>query len=334
MDEAPHPAMIKPCHLVTWRIAVRLNDAMKFRLAPILALALAYWPALHAAEPLRMTEVAPGIYLHQGQQAFPDNRNRDEIANIGFVVGDRGVAVIDSGGNPEQGAALKAAVRQVTDQPIRYVVNTHVHPDHILGNSAFKEPGVIFVGHHKLAQAMAVRAPHYLATASRDLGLALPEDSVVPPTLTVQDTLALDLGNRSLILTAHRSAHTDNDLSVFDSKTQTLWLADLLFVEHVPTLDGSLLGWLAVLDDLAKQPVKLAIPGHGPVQRQWPQALEPEKQYLLMLRDEIRALIKRGSTLENAVANVGQSARDRWPLFDHYHRRNVSTAFAELEWED
>ncbi|TAN47652.1 MAG: quinoprotein relay system zinc metallohydrolase 2 [Methylococcaceae bacterium] len=286
-----------------------------------------------AAAALPVDEIAPGIYLHQGLDAFPDSRNRDEIANIGFVVGDRSVAVIDSGGNPQQGAALKAAVHQVTDKPIRYVVNTHVHPDHILGNQAFKEAGVVFVGHHKLAEAMAVRAPHYLATAQRDLGMALGADSVVPPTLTVTDKLDLDLGNRTLTLTAHRTAHTNNDLSIYDHKTRTLWLADLLFVEHVPTLDGSLLGWLAVLEQLAGQPAKLAIPGHGPVQHNWPQAVLPEKQYLLMLRDEIRALIKEGGSLEQALAQVGQSARGQWKLFDHYHKRNVSTAFAELEWE-
>lgn len=300
----------------------------------ILAMNLACANAALAAAPLPVAEVAPGIYVHQGQQAFPDAHNRDEIANIGFIVGDRAVAVIDSGGHPGQGEALKAAVHQATDKPIRYVVNTHVHPDHILGNSAFKAPGVIFVGHHKLAQAMALRAPHYLATANRDLGMALNADAVVPPSLEVKDKLELDLGNRTLTLTAQRTAHTDNDLTVYDAKTQTLWLADLLFVEHVPTLDGSLLGWLALLDDIAKQPAKLAIPGHGPVQRNWPQALEPEKQYLLMLRDEIRGLIKQGSTLETAVAGVGHGARARWPLFDRYHKRNVSTAFAELEWED
>lgn len=284
--------------------------------------------------PLPVSEVAPGIYLHLGTQAFPDQHNRDEIANIGFVVGDRSVAVIDSGGNPQQGEALKAAIHQATDKPVRYVINTHVHPDHILGNRAFVAPGVVFVGHHKLAQAMAVRAPHYLATASRDLGLPLVNDAVVPPTLVVQDHLELDLGNRMLNLIAHRTAHTDNDLSVFDGKTQTLWLADLLFVEHLPTLDGSVLGWLAVLDELAKQPAKLVIPGHGPAQRDWPQALLPEKQYLLILRDESRALIRQGKSLEDAIATVGRSARSQWPLFDHYHARNVSTAFAELEWED
>jgi quinoprotein relay system zinc metallohydrolase 2 len=287
-----------------------------------------------AESPLPVKELAAGLFVHQGAQAFPDRDNRGEIANIGFVVGDNCVAVVDSGGNPAEGAALKAAVHARTGKPICYVINTHVHPDHILGNRAFKAPGMKFVGHHKLTRALALRGPHYLQTAARDLGLNLTTDDLVPPDISVIDTHLLDLGGRRLKLTAHRSGHTDNDLSVYDEKTQTLWLSDLLFVEHVPTLDGSLQGWLTTLNELAAWPVKRVIPGHGAAREDWPGALEAEKRYLLMLRDETRALIERGGRLEEALERVGQSAKPQWALFDDYHRRNVSTAFAELEWED
>ncbi|HLF98442.1 MAG TPA: quinoprotein relay system zinc metallohydrolase 2 [Methylococcaceae bacterium] len=302
----------------------------------LLILLVFFWArAASAAEPpFDVSEIAPGVFVHQGAQAFPDRHNQGEIANIGFIVGERCVAVIDSGGNPAQGEALKAAVAAKTKTPVCYVVNTHVHPDHIFGNRAFKSKGIQFVGHHNLARSLALRGSHYLQTAARDLALSLTADALVPPDLSVDDTLMLDLGGRRIKLTAHRSAHTDNDLSVYDEHTQTLWLADLLFVEHVPTLDGSLMGWLATLNELATWPVKRVIPGHGAVRQDWPGALEPEKQYLLMLRDEIRALIQRGGTLETALARVGQAARPRWALFDDYHQRNVSTAFAELEWEE
>jgi quinoprotein relay system zinc metallohydrolase 2 len=287
-----------------------------------------------AAMPLPVREIASGIFVYQGAQAFPDRHNRGEIANIGFIVGDNCVAAIDSGGNPHEGAALKAAVAAHTRKPICYVINTHVHPDHVLGNQALKAPGVQFIGHHNLARALATKGPHYLQTAARDLGLNLTVDDLIPPDMPVDGTLTLDLGGRPLKLTAHRSAHTDNDLSVYDEKTQTLWLSDLLFVEHVPTLDGSLLGWLETLGELSAWPVKRAVPGHGAIQENWPGALEAEKQYLLMLRDEIRALIKEGGTLEKALANVGHATRPRWKLFNDYHKRNVSAAFVELEWED
>lgn len=297
---------------------------------------LAAWPWLCQAEtpPLTLKEVAPGLHVHQGVHQVPDARNRGEIANIGFIVGERCVAVIDTGGSPEQGWALKRAIAATTPVPICYVINTHVHPDHIYGNIAFKQPGISFFGHYKLEQAMAMRAPYYREKSSRDLGFTLTPEHFIPPDLPVKDTLELDLGGRTLLLTAHPTAHTDNDLSVYDRKTRTLWLADLLFMGHLPVVDGSLNGWLKEIEKLRTLDASLVIPGHGPVSAAWPLALVWEERYLKMLQTEIRAAQKAGKTMEQAMAEVGLSARGEWQLFDEFHRRNISTAFAELEWEN
>ncbi len=305
------------------------------RIIPVwLGLLLIGLPHRLPAAELAIQEVAPGVYVHQGVHAVPDRHNRGEIANIGFVVGQRCVAVIDSGGSPEQGQALRDAIEATTRTPICYVINTHVHPDHIYGNLAFKKPGVSFVGHHKLAQAMALRAPYYTEKSRTALGFALGPEHFVPPDQPVRETLDLDLGGRSLHLTAHPTAHTDNDLSVFDGQTKTLWLADLLFMGHLPVVDGSLNGWLQELEKLRVFKAERVIPGHGPVTAAWPLALVSETRYLSMLQTEIRAAIKAGKTMEQAMDDIGQSARPDWQLFDDFHKRNVATAFAELEWED
>lgn len=214
------------------------------------------------------------------------------------------------------------------------MINTHVHPDHIYGNIAFKQSGVSFVGHYKLEQAMAMRAPYYGEKAARDLGYTLKPEHFIPPDRPVRDTMELDLGGRSLLLTAHPSAHTDNDLSVLDNKTRTLWLADLLFMGHIPVVDGSLNGWLKEIEKLRAIDAQLVIPGHGPVSAAWPLALAGEENYLKRLQTGVREAIKAGKTMEQAMSEVGQSARPDWQLFDEFHKRNVSTAFAELEWED
>lgn len=283
---------------------------------------------------LNLRQIAPGVYVHQGVHALPDRHNHGEIANIGFIEGRRCIAVIDSGGSPEQGRALHAAIRTLTRTPICYVINTHVHPDHIYGNRAFRAPGTQFVGHHKLAAAVAARAGFYRDKAERDLGLALTAEDFVLPDIEVADTLVLDLGERRLSLTAHRTAHTDNDLSIYDEATQTLWLADLLFMEHLPVIDGSLNGWLDVLDRVTRIPARRAVPGHGPVAAFWPADAMPEIHYLQQLRTELREALRRGDTIERAIATIGRSARPRWSLFDAFHPRNVATAYAELEWED
>jgi quinoprotein relay system zinc metallohydrolase 2 len=286
------------------------------------------------ADAIELRQVAEGIYVHQGMHELPDARNHGDIANIGFIVGSRCVAVVDSGGSPAQGRELKAALRRQTPLPVCYVINTHVHPDHLCGNRAFREPGVVFVGHHKLAQAMALRAPFYLERAQRELDNGLTREDFIPPDQAVSEKLELDLGNRRLILTAHGPAHTDSDLSIFDDRTQTLWLGDLLFEWHVPVIDGSLSGWLRELEQLRLVKAKRAIPGHGPVTGAWPAAAEAEIRYLSRLRQDVRELIQAGKTLEQALAVAGVAARDDWRLFDEFHRRNVSKSFAELEWEE
>ncbi|MCK9605161.1 MAG: quinoprotein relay system zinc metallohydrolase 2 [Methylomonas sp.] len=290
--------------------------------------------ACWALPALPVTEAAPGVFVHVSEHHWPDRENHGEIANIGFIVGDDCVAIIDSGGSPQQGLALRKAVKNATSKPICYVINTHVHPDHIYGNRAFKEKGVRFVGHYKLARAMATRAPYYLSRADEVLDIRVGPDNIIPPDLQVKQTMNLNLGNRELVLTAHPSAHTDNDLSVYDKNTDTLWLADLLFLEHIPVIDGSIRGWLKELQRLEKNHYKLVIPGHGRLVKDWPVSLQPQKAYLEQLAGEIKVMIKHGKTLEYAIERVGLSAKNNWQLFEQFHRKNVTIAFAELEWED
>lgn len=286
------------------------------------------------ASTLSVTEIAPGVYVHSGAQEESSPQNLGDIANIGFVVGTRCVAVIDTGGSIAVGRRLRQTIKSTTPVPICHVINTHVHPDHIFGNAAFNEDRSVFIGHEKLPQAMAVRGGNYLHALQRDLGAATAGTAIILPTLAVKDTLELDLGGRKLTLKAWRTSHTDNDLTVFDDITQTLWLADLLFLGHIPVVDGSLKGWLETLAELRRLQPSHIVPGHGRADSAWPQALQPESDYLGMLLHEVRTAIKQGRTLQQTVDTVGLSARSQWLLFDAFHRRNVTAAYAELEWED
>jgi quinoprotein relay system zinc metallohydrolase 2 len=303
-------------------------------LALLVALGCRLAPALAAdVEPLPVQALAPGIYVHQGEQSEATPQNEGGIANIGFIVGREAVAVIDTGGSAIEGQRLRGAIRAVTALPIRYVINTHMHPDHILGNAAFAEDEPVIIAHAKLPAALAARGMLYLQNQSKALGAVAASTRAVMPTRTVDSQMEIDLGGRVLRLVAHRTAHTDNDLSVYDVQTSTLWLADLLFIDRIPAIDGSLNGWLEVIAELRHVPAARVIPGHGPVVAAWPAALDDEERYLRTLRDEIRALLSKGGTMEEAVATVGRSEQGKWLLFDEYNPRNVVTAFAELEWE-
>ncbi len=298
----------------------------------LIVLALLSFQA-EAVAPLAMTQAAEGVYVHVGVTELPDKINHGAIANIGFIVGERCVAVVDTGGNPEEGLALKAAITEVTNKPICYVINTHVHPDHIYGNRAFQDGKVKFVGHQKLARAMSSRGSYYLEKAQEQLAVQLTAQDLIPPDIAVNETLKLDLGQRELVLTAHPTAHTDNDLSVYDAKTDTVWLSDLLFTTHLPVIDGSAKGWLQEMEKLERQHFTTVIPGHGAIVKDWPKSLQPQKHYIQGLITEIRQLQKQGKFLEDAVANLKYTAAHEWALVNEFHRKNITSTFAELEWE-
>lgn len=281
-----------------------------------------------------MKEVAPGVFVHQGRYELFTPRNSGDTSNSGFIVGSDAVAVIDTGGSEHVGEALLAAIRAHTKLPIKYVINTHMHPDHLFGNAAFKGESPAFIGHAKLPRALAARGERYLAINKELLGESFAGTEIVPPTELVDGRRELDLGGRKLLLEAYPTAHTDNDLTVLDENTGTMFLGDLLFSRHVPALDGSIRGWLTQIDKLAaRTDIKRAVPGHGPASMTWPDALAAEKRYLTTVADDVRAMIKQGKTLAEAAAKAGLSEKDAWLLFNEYHARNVSAAFAELEWE-
>lgn len=295
--------------------------------------------AQSAAPPLPVTELSPGVFVHSGIVEDWGPGNGGDVANLAFVVGTRCIAVIDSGGTPEVGRRWRAAVASISALPVCYVINTHAHPDHVLGNHAFQSTdpaGPQYVAHARMPAAMAARERYYLNALRRDFGVEVAHDDLVYPTLPVAagQTLQIDLGQRVLELTAWPTAHTDHDLTVFDRQSRTLFLGDLLFVTHLPVIDGSLRGWLAVMDRLALIPAAFAVPGHGAASRDWPAMLQPQRRYLDAVLTETRAAIRAQVTMQSAVKTVGRDATPGWSLIDHFHERNVTTAFAELEWED
>ena len=225
-------------------------------------------------------------------------------------------------------------MRAVTDKPIRFVINTHMHPDHVFGNAAFKQDEPAFVANRKLARALSTRADRYLAANQRHAGaggLRGHRDRVAGRCRRRQDD---PRPRRPLaILEAQPTAHTDNDLIVTDTATGTLFLGDLLFSGPCADLDGSIIGWLKLIEDLKQREAARVVPGHGPHAMELAEGFEPEQRYLGAIAADVRKLIEEGKTLDEATKIAGFEERDGWKLFDQYHVRNVTAAFAELEWE-
>ena len=279
-------------------------------------------------------DIGNGIYVHHGAHLDIDTGYQGDICNISFVVGSKGVAVIDTGGSLKTGTRLHDAIKKVTDKPILYVINTHVHPDHIFGNAAFSQDKAQFVGHEKLATAMQLRKEAYDKLNIKYMGDDAKGSEIVLPTIMVKAPMELDLGDRKLTVTPYPVAHTNTDISVIDSKTSTLFTGDLLFIERTPVLEGDIKGLIASIDTLKTYPVKQVVPGHGPFTKDWVIALNNEQRYLNALLTDIRANIKAGKSMGDTMDTAAAGEKDKWLLFDIANRRNVNTLYPALEFED
>ena len=280
-----------------------------------------------------LSEIAPGVYVHHGALAGLESPARADSANIGFVVGERCTAVVDSGGAVATGRALAAAIAATSDTPVCYVINTHVHFDHVLGNAAFTGGEARFTGHHELAEVMTANRAYFAEQFAEELGGPGNEALVIGPDQLVEDSLELDLGGRTLVLRAVGRAHTTTDLTVHDVTTNTLWAGDLLFRDRLPIVDGSLKGWLAWMQQARAADYAHVVPGHGPVDHDWPRGADAQLVYLEALRDDTRQAIAAGAFIEDARDDIASEARAGFALTERAHAVNVSRAFRELEWE-
>ena len=270
------------------------------------------------------------MFVHHGSHVGIDDPGRGDIANIGFVIGQRCVAVIDTGGSRATGEGLRAAITAATPLPVCYVINTHAHFDHVLGNAAFTADKPVFVGHANLGAAIGASREYFADRFATEL--AGPATDIIAPDLAVEDTRELELGARTLLLTAVGEAHTSADLTVYDRSSETLWSGDLVFMERLPVLDGSVRGWLAWIAAKAAVPIARVVPGHGPVAAPWPAALEAERGYLTQLLADARAAVRDGRFLEDVTAEAQAHPPGGWVLTEP-HARNLGKAFREVEWE-
>jgi quinoprotein relay system zinc metallohydrolase 2 len=310
------------------------------RILMIILSGLVWLIPAHAAssENFVIESLGQGIYVHHGAHLDIDDGYQGDICNISFVVGSKGVAVIDTGGSLKVGQQLRQAIAKVTSLPVLYVINTHVHPDHTYGNAAFlaiqlNEVEPEFIGHEKLSTTMELRQEQYAKLNANLLGEDALGTILVKPSIAVKSSLTLDLGDRSLVLTAHPVAHTHTDLTVMDSQTQTLFSGDLLFIERTPVVEGDVKGLIAELDKLKLSGALQVVPGHGPVSQDGVLDMNKAQTYLQVLLNDIRASIKQGVSMEATMNTAAATEKDKWLLFDVANRRNVNTLYPALEWE-
>ena len=286
------------------------------------------------ANSFNISEVEKNIFLHYGIHEDSSIKNQGDIANIGFIVGKKSVLIIDTGGTLEIAKNLLKTVKNKTSLPISHVVITHGHPDHYLGSEIFRVSNIQFIGHENLKRSINMNFNFYKTLQASSIeDQSILEIKPVFPDLEIKknQTFTLDLGDREVKIRAWESGHTDSDLSVYDVKSKILWTENI-FVNRIPSVRASILGWKKNLEITSKMDINKIIPGHGKITTK-DEALLPMLSYFRRMIKEIRTLHDMGINIETAQKEVAKDNKENWLLFNDYHISNVTKAYSELEWE-
>ncbi len=282
-------------------------------------------PAAHA--------LAPGVYVLPGTGGSADERNLGRIGNAGFIVGESGVVAIDTGTSYAHGRALLAAIRAVTDKPVKLALVTHTQPDFLFGGQAFQDAGIPVSMHERAARLMAARCENCLKQLRLTVGEApLAGTEMYKPAHTFEQAHTLDGIGREVRVLYFGHSSGPGDIAVLDVASGTLFAGGLLDAQRVPDIqDGDLTGWKNALASLRALRPRLVVPGHGPVSSA--ALFDMERDYLVALEAKTRELVAEGTSLL-AVPDAGDlPAYRQWDQYELVHRRNTSIAFLRFERE-
>jgi glyoxylase-like metal-dependent hydrolase (beta-lactamase superfamily II) len=282
-------------------------------------------------------KVATNTWFVEGQAALGSAANRNFISNAAFVVTREGVVVIDALGSPALAKELIAQIRKVTRQPIRYLIVTHYHADHIYGLQEFKKLGVTIFAHHSANEYLnSDLAKKRLEDSRITLFPWIDEETrLVAPSKEFSGPIeSLRLGG--IEFQAHHvgPAHTPEDLVVWSPQLGTLFAGDLVFRGRIPYVgQADSRQWIKSLDKALAFAPKLIVPGHGPISHKPMQDLELTRDYLKYLRTSLANPAENLEPFDEAYAKVDWSRYEKLPLFRAANRMNAYNTYLLLERE-
>jgi len=287
-----------------------------------------------AAQPLQPEEVAPGVWMVQGVSALGSPANRNFISNAAFVVTPAGVVVIDALGSPLLAEELIRAIRRITPQPVRQVIVTHYHADHVYGLQAFQAAGATIVAHRRGQDYLHSDTAKLRLQASREeLAPWIDEQTrLVPADEWIDGPTRFTLGGVDFLLQPVGPAHTAEDLVVFLQQSRVLFAGDIVFRGRVPFVGQADSGrWVEALDRLVAFDARLIVPGHGPASSSAQADLRLTRDYLLHLRQTMGAAARNLEPFEEAYAKADWSRFEHLPLFKAANRINAYNTYLLME---
>ncbi len=281
-------------------------------------------------------KLAPHTYQIQGKAGIATD-NGGFISNAGFVVTDAGVVVIDTLGSPPLAVELLKRIRKVTDKPIKKVIITHYHADHLYGAQVFKEIGaeiIAPIGSYKYINAES--APARLAERRESLKPWVNEQTyIVKPDVIIDKTTEFELGGQQFVINVVGAAHSDGDLTLLAKEDGVLFSGDIIFGGRVPFIGGgSTSKWINTLTGMEQGlTLNLLVPGHGPASDSPADAIKLTKSYLNFMREVMGNAVEEMEEFVDAYEDTDWSDFEDMPAFSSVNRLNANTVFLSMEEE-
>ena len=277
---------------------------MKKKLLPAYGLLLLTFVSAHGQEgeiSFKSTELAPGLYMLEGQGGFAGG-------NVGLSTGDDGVVLIDDGVAP-LAPKLLAAIEDIAGRPADFVINTHLHGDHTGGNAALHETGAMIIGHENIRRRMLESDD-----ASADGSAPAPKEAI--PEITFSQSMTFHLNGHEAFVFHVASAHTDGDAVISFREVDVIHAGDIFFNGVFPFIDldsgGSVSGVLEAQDDILSLagPETRIIPGHGPLASK--ADLQGARDMLADARERVKTLVDAGKSEQDILDANPLAAYDDW----------------------
>ncbi|WP_455365884.1 MBL fold metallo-hydrolase [Kaarinaea lacus] len=284
--------------------------------------------------PMQAKPVAPGVYaVITPTRELPNPENRGWNSNSAFVVTQSGVLLFDTGSSTIIGQSLKSTIAAVTDQPVRWIVNSHGHGDHWLGNAAFKSTVEKVFATTQVNNTIRNDGQNWIETFNRMTEGATGKSEILPPNDLVNQRTELTLGGKKVVLFPSGNSHSPGDLILWLPEAKVLISGDVVYSDRMPsTFASNLSQWIILLDDLQKLQPEIVIPGHGDVTDS--AGLVRLQQLLQAFWREVEKEYQLGKTdyeMTPAVTQALSSFRADFPGLEDKIRRDISHVYLQVE---
>jgi glyoxylase-like metal-dependent hydrolase (beta-lactamase superfamily II) len=284
-----------------------------------------------ATRPLPLRPLAQGVYAVLGDSG----RGSEGRPNAGFIVTRDGVIVVDALASPGDGERLVETIRTVTDQPIKWLILTHHHPDHHFGAIVFRRLGAKVIAHPDRRTLASDGGPDaLLADWVRVVGLDAMRGFEFADTpdrpVTGTDTLRLD--GRTVVIAHPGAAHSPGDLMVWLPRERILFVGDLLVEDGVTmVVDGSSGELVRALREIDRLDSRMVVPGHGAIPKRPRELVARTRDYIASVRRDMKSAIERGQPMGRALASLPPADETRPVSLNSRRRRNAVRVYLEQE---